>query len=211
MIANVIKKLFCFSVILLILVALPAIAEEKILVFGDSLSAGYGLKEKQGWVSLLQTKLNHLNYNTKLTNASISSETTLGGANKIQKALQLYQPDIILIALGGNDGLRGLSLNAMFKNLETIIKAAKKSNAKILLIGMKIPPNYGIKYTQQFSDSYKKLALQYQTAFVPFLLEGVGGNPLLMQKDGLHANAIAQPKILDNVWPELSLLLTKSK
>jgi acyl-CoA thioesterase I len=204
---KLIKNLLSVSVILLTLVASPAFAKQKILVFGDSLSAGYGLKEQEGWVSLLQEKLNAHHYAFSVTNASISGETTAGGADKIQKTIQIHQPDIIIIELGGNDGLQGLNIESMYKNLTKILNTAHESKIKTLLVGMKIPPNYGIKYTKEFSNSFKRLAEEYQTAFVPFLLEGIGGNPLLMQTDGIHANAKAQPMILENIWPTLSSML----
>lgn len=209
--AGVFKFILSISVILSALVASPAIANQKILVFGDSLSAAYGLDEKSGWVYLLQQKLDRLGYDAKVINASISGETTTGGANKIKKTLELHQPDILIIELGGNDGLQGLSLQRMRQNLTQILEAAKQHQVKPLLIGMKIPPNYGIKYTKQFSETYTTLSNKHQTAYVPFLLEGIGGNPLLMQQDGIHANASAQPKILENVWPTLLPLLTIKK
>ena len=207
MFKKLIKNLLSVSVILLTLVASPVFAKQKILVFGDSLSTGYGLKEKEGWVSLLQEKLNVHHYAFSVTNASISGETTAGGADKIQKTIQIHQPDIIIIELGGNDGLQGLNIESMYKNLTKILNTAHESKVKTLLVGMKIPPNYGIKYTKEFSNSFKRLAEEYQTAFVPFLLEGIGGNPLLMQTDGIHANAKAQPMILENIWPTLSSML----
>jgi acyl-CoA thioesterase I len=206
-----VKCVVSISVILSALVASPAFANQKILVFGDSLSAAYGLDEKSGWVHLLQQKLNQMNLSSKVINASISGETTSGGANKIKQTLDLHQPDIIIIELGGNDGLQGLSLESMRHNLTQIIDLAKQHQVKPVLIGMKIPPNYGIQYTKQFSETFKALSKQYQIAYVPFLLEGIGGNPLLMQQDGIHANAIAQPKILENVWPALEPLLSSKK
>jgi acyl-CoA thioesterase I len=204
---HLIKKTSRVSVVLLFLVVAPAFSAPKILIFGDSLSTGYGIEKSQSWVSLLEAKIKKHNLSAQVINASISGETTIGGANKIQQVLQLHHPDIIIIALGGNDGLRGLNLNEMQANLETIIKAAKKTGSEVMLIGMKIPPNYGMQYTQQFHATYQNLSQQYQTQLVPFLLEGVGGNPALMQEDGLHPNATAQPKILDNVWVTLSPLL----
>ena len=207
MLIHLIKKTSLVSVVLLLLVAPTAFSAQTILIVGDSLSSGYGIETSQSWVSLLQAKIKKQKLSAQVINASISGETTIGGANKIQQVLQLHHPNIVLIALGGNDGLRGLNLNEMQANLETIIKAAKKTGAEVMLIGMKIPPNYGIQYTQQFHATYHHLSQQYQTQFVPFLLEGVGGNPKLMQQDGLHPNATAQPIILDNVWAILSPLL----
>lgn len=203
------RNILCIGVILTTLVALPAHATQKILILGDSLSAAYGLEKSLGWVNLLDDKLKQLDYTYEVINASISGETTAGGANKINQTLKFHQPDIIVVELGGNDGLQGLKIAAMKKNLTDILIATHQSKTKTLLIGMKIPPNYGLKYTQQFSDTFKQLANEYQTGYVPFLLEGIGGNPLLMQRDGVHANEKAQPKILDNVWPALLPLLEK--
>lgn len=204
-----VKCVVTISVILSALVASPAFAKQKILVFGDSLSAAYGLDEKSGWVHLLQKRLTEIRPDYKVINASISGETTSGGANKIKQTLDLHQPDIIIIELGGNDGLQGLSLENMQENLTRIIQEAKRRQAKTLLVGMKIPPNYGIKYTKDFNETFKALSQQFQTAYVPFLLEGIGGDPELMQQDGIHANASAQPMILENVWPSLEPLLVK--
>lgn len=204
-----VKCVVTISVILSALVASPAFAKQKILVFGDSLSAAYGLDEKSGWVHLLQKRLTEIHPDYKVINASISGETTSGGANKIKQTLDLHQPDIIIIELGGNDGLQGLSLENMQENLTRIIQEAKLRQAKTLLVGMKIPPNYGIKYTKDFNETFKALSQQFQTAYVPFLLEGIGGDPELMQQDGIHANASAQPMILENVWPSLEPLLVK--
>ena len=204
-----VKCVVTISVILSALVASPAFAKQKILVFGDSLSAAYGLDEKSGWVHLLQKRLTELHPDYKVINASISGETTSGGANKIKQTLNLHQPDIIIIELGGNDGLQGLNLENMQENLTRIIQEAKRRQAKTLLVGMKIPPNYGIKYTKDFNETFKALSQKFQTAYVPFLLEGIGGDPELMQQDGIHANASAQPMILENVWPSLEPLLNK--
>ncbi len=206
-----VRCIFSISVILSTLVASPAIAKQKILVFGDSLSAAYGLDEKSGWVHLLQNKLAETHRDYKVINASISGETTSGGASKIKQTLDRHQPDIIIIELGGNDGLQGLNLESMRQNLTKMIEEAQQRQVKTVLIGMKIPPNYGIKYTKDFSETFKALSKQYQTPYVPFLLEGIGGNPTLMQQDGIHANATAQPKILENVWPSLEPLLDIKK
>lgn len=211
MLIHFIKRTSRVSVVLLLLVATPVFSAQKILIFGDSLSSGYGIDSSESWVSLLQAKIKQQNIAANIINASISGETTIGGANKIQQTLKLHQPDIILIALGGNDGLRGLQLNEMHANLEKMIKAAIKLKTVVILVGMRIPPNYGIQYTQQFHDTYKDLSQQYQTPLVPFLLDGVGGNPAMMQADGLHPNATAQPTILDTVWVTLSPLLNKEK
>lgn len=205
-----VKKLLALSVVLSALVAPSAWAAQTILVFGDSLSAAYGLEQTQGWVSLLQDKLSTRQGKAQVVNASISGETTSGGASRIDETLKQHQPDIVLLELGANDGLRGLSLSEMQKNLTYIITTCNKAGAKVVLIGMKIPPNYGLSYTQQFSHSFTELAQRYKTALVPFFLEHVGGNPSLTQADGLHPTAQAQPILLANVWPALAPLLKNS-
>jgi acyl-CoA thioesterase I len=217
---------FLFSLIVSSLVAMPASAMQTgamqtsamqtsqpvIVVYGDSLSAGYGIKQDEGWVALLQQRLskqninqNKLNY--QVVNASISGETTSGGLSRFSEMLKLQKPTVVIIALGANDGLRGLNIAEINSNLDKMIVQAQATNAHVLLLGMKIPPNYGLKYSQQFSDNYQLLAKKHAVELVPFFLEGVAGNPQLIQADGLHPLAIAQPKILDNVWPVLSKIL----
>lgn len=205
-----------------------------ILVFGDSLSAAYGLAQPQGWPALLQKKLqtemleapkvtlkapvnkplNKLNAISqthfsawKVTNASVSGETTSGGLSRLKTALAKTQPKIVILELGANDGLRGLPIKNMQSNLEAMIKLSQQAGAKVLLIGMRIPPNYGATYTNGFSEIYAKLSNQYNTALVPFLLQKVAANPALIQSDGLHPNTIAQPMLLDTIWPHLLPLL----
>lgn len=191
--------------------AKPSIASaQTILVFGDSLSAGFGVPLGQGWVALLeqklaQNKLNHTSY--KVINASISGETTSGGLARFNSALATHKPNIVILELGANDGLRGLPIIDMQANLNQMIAQAKTAKAKVLLLGMKIPPNYGLKYTKNFSDTYTSLAKQHNIALVPFLLEGVAGKPELIQTDGLHPIAAAQPQLLGNVWKVLAKLL----
>ncbi|HNV88132.1 MAG TPA: arylesterase [Methylotenera sp.] len=201
------------SLIVSTLVALSANAKQTspqtIVVFGDSLSAAYGIPQDDGWVALLQQRLNAQKLNYQVVNASISGETTSGGLSRFANMLKLQKPNFVLIELGGNDGLRGLNASETHNNLETMIQQAKKSKAKVLLIGMKIPPNYGLKYSRQFSENYRTLAKKHGAALVPFLLEGVAGNPDLIQADGLHPTAAAQAKILENVWPELNKILRK--
>ncbi len=199
------------SLVVSILVALPANAkqtsQQTIVVFGDSLSAAYGIPQHEGWVALLQQRLNQQNHDYQVVNASISGETTSGGLSRFGNMLKLQKPNIVLIELGGNDGLRGLSEVETHNNLEAMIQQSKKSKTKVLLIGMKIPPNYGLKYSQQFSENYQTLAKKHGAALVPFLLEGVASNPDLIQADGLHPTAAAQAKILENVWPILTKML----
>lgn len=182
-------------------------AQDNILILGDSLSAGYGLKTEQNWVTLLQQRLDQQYPDYKIINASISGDTTTNGLNRLPAALKLSQPKIIIIELGANDGLRGLPLGYTKNNLEKIIKASQQQTSQILLLGMKIPPNYGKKYTQAFAESFPQLAEQYELALVPFMLEGVSGHPKYIQTDGLHPNAQAQALILDNIWPYLQTLL----
>ena len=205
-----------FSLIVTALVAMPVSAKlinpstQTILVFGDSLSASYGLPQGQGWVALLEAKLaqNQASKTTyKVVNASISGETTSGGLARFSTALTTHKPNIVILELGANDGLRGLPIAEMQANLNQMIAQAKTAKAKVLLIGMKIPPNYGLKYTKNFSTTYINLAKQHNIALVPFLLEGVAGKPELIQADGLHPLAVAQPALLDNVWAQLKGLL----
>lgn len=197
------------SVAVFALVASTAQAEQTIVVFGDSLSAAYGIQPNTGWVALLENKLKSQNSAYKVVNASISGETTSGGLTRFDQMLKMHQPNIVVIELGANDGLRGLSLSEMQSNLNSMITKAKAKNATVMLLGMKIPPNYGIQYTQKFSAIYDDLAQKYQLSLVPFFLDGVAGNRSLVQDDGLHPTAAAQPKLLENVWPKLESLLKK--
>jgi acyl-CoA thioesterase I len=207
------------SVIVMLLVAFSASARmivppaksstSSILVFGDSLSAGYGVPQGQGWVALLEKLLAAQKLNFTVVNASISGETTSGGLARFKQALMVHKPSIVLIELGANDGLRGLQINDVQQNLNTMISQAKTANAKVLLIGMKIPPNYGLKYTKNFSQMYVNLAKQHNINLVPFLLENVAGKPELIQADGLHPLAVAQPALLENVWQVLQKVLKK--
>nr|WP_294841845.1 arylesterase [uncultured Methylotenera sp.] len=188
----------------------PVFAENaKIMVYGDSLSAAYGIPQQQGWASLLQKKLDTERYQYKVVNASVSGETTSGGVSRLQHTLAQTKPNIIILELGANDGLRGLPIQDMTANLNTIIEQSKKSGAKILLVGMRIPPNYGPQYTKRFSQSYVKLSQEHNVPLVPFMLENVAAKANLIQDDGLHPNAIAQPLVLDNIWPHLKQLLKK--
>lgn len=180
-----------------------------ILVYGDSLSAGYGLAQQQAWVRLLEKKIDSEHYSYAVMNASISGETTSGGLSRFSAALNNYKPAIIILELGANDGLRGLPVNAMANNLKSMLEQAKKNHAKVLLLGMRIPPNYGPRYTQAFSDAYIQLSKEFQIPLVPFMLDNVAGKSQLIQDDGLHPNALGQPIILDNIWPQLKPLLTK--
>lgn len=175
-----------------------------ILVYGDSISAGYGLPEKSGWVTLLKQRLQQQKLPFNVVNLSISGETTSGGLTRLPKALQTYYPQIFLLELGGNDGLRGTPLKAIEQNLEQIVQLAKAEDAVVILLGMRIPPNYGRPYTEGFFNVFAKVAEKYDLPYVPFFLEGVGGDPRLMQRDGIHPNEQAQVILLDNLWPVLS-------
>jgi acyl-CoA thioesterase I len=178
-----------------------------ILVMGDSLSAGYGIKVQQGWVNLLAQRLASAGYGYRVVNASVSGETTQGGLARLPHALETHKPAIVIVELGGNDGLRGLPLSASRENLARIIELASASKARVLLVGMVIPPNYGPRYEQEFRDMFSTLVDKYHVAFLPFLLDKVALRPELMQADGIHANADGQPQMLDNVWPKLKPLL----
>ena len=182
--------------------AMGAVKADKpvILVYGDSLSAAYRMPQEQGWVSLLQQRLREEGYPHHVVNASVSGETTSGGLSRLQITLRQHKPDIVLLELGANDGLRGLPLAQMRNNLETMIKTIQAAGADVVLLGIMIPPNYGPKYTQEFSQSFTELAKRFDLPLVNFLLEGVAGKPELTLDDGLHPSAIAQPRILENVW-----------
>jgi acyl-CoA thioesterase-1 len=182
-------------------------APRKILVLGDSLSAAYGIKAEQGWVNLLAQRLASEGYGYKVVNASVTGETTQGGVSRLPRALEIHKPAIVIIELGGNDGLRGLQLAASRENLQRSITLSKKAGAQVLLVGMMIPPNYGPRYTEEFRGMFGVLAQKNSVAVVPFLLEGVALNPEFMQNDGIHANAQGQPRMLENLWPSLKPLL----
>jgi len=174
---------------------------------GDSLSAGYRIRLSEGWVALLEKRLAAEHLPHRVINASISGETTSGGRNRLPQALRKHQPEIVIIELGANDGLRGLPLSLMRENLRWMINAAQQNNARVLLLGMRLPPNYGPRYTRNFTQVFAELARQYKTGLVPFFLEGVATHTTLMQNDGLHPNAAAQGRLLDTVWPHLLPLL----
>ncbi len=179
-------------------------AAPTLLVMGDSLSAAYGIERDEGWVSLLAERLQG---DAQVVNASISGETTSGGLQRFTELLGQQQPDIVLIELGGNDGLRGLSPNQMQANLARMIEQSQDADAQVLLLGIDIPPNYGQAYRNAFTGVFHSLAEEYDVSLVPFLLEDIALNDALMQSDGIHPTADAQPLILDNVWPELEPLL----
>ena len=180
-----------------------------ILVLGDSISAGYGLANGEGWVALLQARLKTQGYGYRVVNASVTGETTTGGLARLPRALSLHRPQIVIIELGGNDGLRALPLETSRRNLEKIIEAARGAGAKVLLLGMKIPPNYGPRYSTGFEQTFRDLARRYRLPFEPFFLEKIALQPGMMQADGIHPTAKAQPVMLDTVWPVLKPLLRR--
>lgn len=181
------------------------------LVLGDSLSAGYGLESGQGWVALLQRRLEESGLPHTVVNASISGDTTAGGLARLDALLDQHRPDWLLLQLGANDGLRGLSLKAMADNLDKMVRRAQQRGVRVLLIGMRIPPNYGRVYTERFTATYHQLAATHDLPLVPFLMEKVALEPGYMQPDQIHPNAQAQPLLLDTVWPVLEQAIQDSK
>jgi acyl-CoA thioesterase-1 len=194
------NKVFAFLVLLLAATADSA-EPPTVLVFGDSLSAGYGIDVDQSWTALLQMRLQEQGYEHRVVNASISGETTEGGATRIGSAIDTFNPALVILALGGNDGLRGFPPSRTKQNLETIVNTSRASGAAVVLLGITIPRNYGPRYIEQFEAAFRDVATQYQTPWIEFFMEGVALNEELMQGDGIHPNAAAQPILLDNAWP----------
>jgi acyl-CoA thioesterase-1 len=176
-------------------------------VLGDSLSAAHGIRVEQGWVALLQARLQAKGYKQRVVNASVSGETTGGGLVRLPRALELHSPSIVIVELGGNDGLRGLPVADIRKNLDAIVSQSQHAGAAVLLVGMRIPANYGPVYTHDFQQLYTDLAQQHRLVLVPFFLEGVALDDRLMQADDIHPNAAAQPRLLDTVWKMLEPML----
>lgn len=195
--------------VLCLLFSSVAHAAPTVMVFGDSLSAAYGLAQESGWVHLLEQRLAQEKFGYPVVNASISGETTAGGRQRIEQSLAQHRPAIVIVELGANDGLRGLPLTAMEDNLEAIIRACRRHGARVLLVGMRLPPNYGIAYAQKFQDTYLQLAKRHKLGPVPFLLEGFADRRELFQADNLHPTAQAQPLILENIWRPLRALLKR--
>jgi acyl-CoA thioesterase I len=197
-------------VVIFFLAAAPAAAGGKtILVYGDSLSAAYGIPRDRSWVALLEERLKAEGYDYSVVNASISGEITSGGLARIGKVLAQTRPALVILELGANDGLRGLPVAEMKENLAAMIARAKRAGARVLLVGMRMPPNYGSDYTEAFAAAYAELARRERVALVPFLMEGMATQPDLFQADGLHPTAAVQPLLLDNVWPRLRPLLKR--
>ncbi len=197
------------AALLLALAALPAAAQRTLLVFGDSLSAAYGLATSQGWVSLLGERIARDRLDWRVVNASVSGETTAGGLRRLPEDLKRHRPALVVIALGANDGLRGQPVAAARANLEEMIRLARAARADPVLVGLMIPPNYGIEYAREFRELYPRLATKARIPLVPFLLDGVADRRELFLPDQLHPSAEAQPRILDNVWPTLEPLLRR--
>ena len=180
-----------------------------ILIFGDSLSAGYGIEVDQSWAALLQTRLSEQGYEHRVINASISGETTEGGATRIETALTDFSPDVIILELGGNDGLRGFPAARMKTNLEKIVTRAKASGAAVVLLGIRIPTNYGSRYSAEFEGVFRQVSESLSVQWIEFFMDGIALNDDLLQDDRIHPNALAQPMLLDNAWPIISATLGK--
>ncbi|WP_286377810.1 arylesterase [Acinetobacter sp. R933-2] len=202
------KKLtHCLMFSMICLLPVSSFAKS-IMIVGDSLSAGYGINPQQGWVTLLQQRLNQqFPKQHKVINASVSGETTSGALARLPKLLQTHQPNIVVIELGGNDGLRGQPPQMIQKNLAQMIQQSQKTKATVILLGMKIPPNYGTAYSTAFENNYKVLSQQYKVKMHPFFMNGIAGNKSLMQKDLIHPNAVAQKILLDNAYPLIKAAL----
>ena len=200
-----------FVLLVMMFAAVSARAEMPvILVFGDSISAGYGLPHvDEGWVELLRAKLKQEGYGYQVVNASVSGETTAGGLARLPRALSLHHPQIVILELGGNDGLRALPIDQMRANLAKMADLSLEIGARTLLLGMRIPPNYGPEFTEQFRRTYTLVADDKKVPLVPFLLADIALSPNLMQADGVHPNQLGQPMLLTNVWPTLKPLLRK--
>ena len=194
---------------LLIALGAEAASGRTILVFGDSLSAAYGLAPQEGWVALLAQRLRTQGYGYEVVNASESGETSGGGLERLPRALELHKPQLVILELGANDGLRALPVSELRANLERMVALARAAGARILLVGIRIPPNYGPRYTGEFERVFPELANQYHLPLVPFLLAKVALDPALMQADGMHPNARGEAPVLDTVWPYLEPLLEK--
>lgn len=182
---------------------------QTLLVVGDSISAAYGIEIEQGWVARLQQRLNQREPSYQVVNASISGDTSAGGRTRLPALLEQHQPDLVVIELGGNDGLRGLSLVSLKDNLSAMVELARQQGSRVIVLGMRIPPNYGPRYTEGFYQVYQQLAQELDVPVLGFFLEGIGGVPGMVQNDGIHPTAAAQPLLLDNAWPLIEAQLQK--
>jgi acyl-CoA thioesterase-1 len=206
------KRAYHLLLSLTLLLATPGSAvAETILILGDSLSAAFGIPQQDGWVNLLQQRLQQRRSPYEVINASISGETTSGGASRLKQLLQQHKPKIVIIELGANDGLRGLPIKEMRKNLEQMIKQCKRADARVVLVGLRLPPNYGPLYTRAFEQTYRELAMQQRIVLVPFLFAGLEDSPRHFQGDNLHPTTAAQKILLNNVWQYLEPLLTPER
>jgi acyl-CoA thioesterase I len=187
----------------------PAAAAATILVFGDSLSAAYGIGAREGWPTLLEERLRQKGLDYTVANASISGETSSGGATRIADAVQRTRPSIVIVELGSNDGLRGLPVSQMKANLTRIVRTAQSAGSKVLVVGSRMPPNYGPRYTREFAQAFAEVAKEQNAALVPFMLEGIAATRDYFQSDNLHPTAVAQPIILDTIWKGLEPLLDR--
>lgn len=200
-------------IVLLFLSAICALSvqaqseQQTIVVFGDSLSAGYRMEQEQGWVHLLAQRLEGISANYRVVNASVSGETTTGGLSRLPATLESNKPDIVILELGGNDGLRGLPVTSIKENLVRMVELSEAAGAKVVLAGIQIPPNYGARYTGPFTSQFAEIAESMSLPFIPFLIDGIAQRPELMQDDGIHPKAEAQGMVLDNVWPVLAEVL----
>jgi len=199
----------CFCLCLSLGAPAARAAPPTVLVLGDSLSAAYGMRLEQGWVALLQDRLKSKGYGHRVVNASSSGETTGGALARLPRALELHRPAVVVVELGGNDGLRGLPIADVRANFESLIRLSRDSGASVLLVGMRIPPNYGAAYTKAFHDLFGELATKHRLPLVPFFLDGIALDDSLMLEDGLHPNADAQPRLLEMVWTKLKPLLKR--
>jgi acyl-CoA thioesterase-1 len=209
---RIVHPLLRRALLLAALLVAPAAADaaaRTVMVFGDSLSAAYNLAPEQGWVHLLGDRIARSHLPWRVVNASVSGETTAGGLRRLAEDLKRHKPSVVVIALGANDALRGQPVAGMRSNLEQMIRLARQARAEPVLVGLMIPPNYGIDYAAQFRDMYASIAAASRVPIVPFLLEGIADKPEMFQRDQLHPTAEAQPRIADNVWPALEPLLKK--
>ena len=201
-------RVFCLIILSTVAMSLwpsgTAQAENKtLLIYGDSLSAAYGIGLEQGWVALMETKLRQSHPQWQVVNLSISGETTSGGLSRLPKALEVHKPDLVILELGANDGLRGTSLKVIRENLDQMLKLIRTNNSQVLLLEMHMPPNYGPAYTERFNAIFHELGEAHNIPVMPFFLDGIAGHQEWIQNDGLHPNAEAQPKMLAKIWPEL--------
>lgn len=199
-------RLLCASWLLIMCGTMYA---QTLLVIGDSISAAYGIEIEQGWVAQLQQRLNERELSYQVVNASISGDTSAGGRTRLPALLEQHQPDLVVIELGGNDGLRGLSLVSLKDNLSAMVELARQQGSRVIVLGMRIPPNYGPRYTEGFYQVYQQLAQEQNVPVLGFFLEGIGGVPGMVQNDGIHPTAAAQPLLLDNAWPLIEAQLQK--